>query len=79
MLQHRSRHALAARGGGGDLVTREMYGDFDFRFSFRVAKGANSGVMWHVTDEGRETYFSGPEFQVLDDLTRKPGARHAVG
>lgn len=67
------------RGGGGDLVTREAYGDFDFRFSFRVAKGANSGVMWHVTDEGRETYFSGPEYQVLDDQNRKPGPKHAVG
>jgi hypothetical protein len=68
-----------ARGGGGDLVSREAYGDFDFRFSFRVAPGANSGVMWHVTDEGDETYFSGPEYQVLDDLTRKPGPKHAVG
>ncbi|MFN3240397.1 MAG: family 16 glycoside hydrolase [Planctomycetota bacterium] len=68
-----------AGGGGGDLVSREQYGDFDFRFSFRIASGGNSGVMWHVTDEGRETYFSGPEFQVLDDLTRKPGPKHAVG
>ena len=68
-----------ARGGGGDLVSREVYGDFDFRFSFRVAPGANSGVMWHVTDEGAETYFSGPEYQVLDDGARKPGPKHAVG
>ncbi|MCK5943493.1 MAG: DUF1080 domain-containing protein [Planctomycetes bacterium] len=68
-----------AGGGGGDLVSRERYGDFDLRFSFRVAAGANSGVMWHVTDEGDQTYYSGPEYQVLDDLTRKPGAKHAVG
>lgn len=68
-----------ARGGGGDLVTREEYGDFDFRFSFRIAPRGNSGVMWHVTEEGKQTYFTGPEYQVLDDLGAKPGARHAVG
>lgn len=66
-------------GGGGDLVSREQYGDFDLRFSFRIQKGGNSGVMWHVTDEGEQTYFSGPEYQVLDDEALQPGATHAVG
>ena len=68
-----------AQGGGGDLVTREQYGDFDFRFSFRISPRGNSGVMWHVTDEGKQTYFSGPEYQVIDDLGAKPGPAHAVG
>jgi hypothetical protein len=66
-------------GGGGDLVSRELYGDFDFRFSFRISVGGNSGVMWHVTDEGAETYFSGPEYQVIDDAGTKAGPLHAVG
>jgi len=68
-----------ARGGGGDLVSRERYGDFDFRFSFRIAEGANSGVMWHVTEQGSQTYYSGPEYQILDDVARKPGPKHALG
>ena len=68
-----------ARGGGGDLVSRELYGAFDFRFSFRLAANANSGVMWHVTDAGGATYYSGPEFQLLDATSRKPSAKHAVG
>jgi type 1 glutamine amidotransferase len=68
-----------AGGGGGDLVSREQYGDFDFRFSFRVAAKANSGVMWHVTEDHDASYMSGPEFQVLDDVGAKPGAKHAVG
>ncbi|MEC9047378.1 MAG: family 16 glycoside hydrolase [Planctomycetota bacterium] len=66
-------------GGGGDLVSREVYGDFDFRFSFRVAKGANSGVMWHVTEAGQQTYFTGPEYQVLDDGALDPSDSHSVG
>ncbi len=69
----------AAGGGGGDLVSVEEYGDFDFRFSFRVAKGGNSGVMWHVTETNEATYMSGPEFQVYDHADAKPDAKHMVG
>ena len=68
-----------AGGGGGDLVTRDEYGDFDLRFSFRVGARANSGVMWHVTEDQPATYMSGPEFQVLDDDGAKPAPRHGVG
>jgi hypothetical protein len=51
--------------GGGDIVTNETFGDFDLRFEWRVAPGANSGVKYFVTEER-----SGPiahEYQVLDD------------
>lgn len=66
-------------GGGGDLITVEQYADFDFRFSFRVARGANSGVIWHVLETADQTYMTGPEYQVLDDLTLAPDPRHGVG
>lgn len=68
-----------AGGGGGDLVSRDQFGDFDFRCSFRVASKANSGILWHVTEDNETTYMSGPEFQVFDDLGDKPGAKHGVG
>lgn len=68
-----------AGGGGGDLVSLQEYGDFDFRFSFRVAANANSGVMWHVTEANDTTYMSGPEYQVLDDLGARPDPKHGVG
>lgn len=69
----------AAGGGGGDLVSTEEYGDFDFRFSFRVAPSANSGVIWHVLETEQETYMTGPEYQVLDDLGARPDPKHGVG
>lgn len=69
----------AAGGGGGDLVSEQEYGDFDFRFSFRIAPKGNSGVMWHVTETNETAYMSGPEFQVLDDVGAKPDAKHGVG
>lgn len=68
-----------AGGGGGDLVTDGEYADFDFRFAFRVAPKANSGVIWHVLDSHEQTYITGPEYQVLDDVGAQPGAKHSVG
>ena len=68
-----------AAGGGGDLVTVDEYGDFDFRFSFRVAPRANSGILWHVQETEQETYMTGPEYQVLDDAGARPDPRHGVG
>ena len=54
-------------GGGGDLVTSETFGNFDFRLEWRVAEGGNSGVIYRVDDSGDATYMTGPEMQVLDD------------
>lgn len=68
-----------AGGGGGDLVSVAEYGEFDFRFAFRVAAKANSGVMWHVTEANDTTYMSGPEYQVFDDLGSRPSQKHGVG
>lgn len=54
-------------GGGGDIVTRETFADFDLRFEWKVAPRANSGVMYRVAESAGSTYETGPEYQVLDD------------
>lgn len=66
-------------GGGGDLLTEAQYDDFDFRFQWRIDQGGNSGVIWHVLETEAETYMTGPEYQVLDDLTAHPDGKHAAG
>lgn len=53
--------------GGGDLVTRDEYRNFDLNFEWKVDKGANSGVMYRVSLGDPAPYFSGPEYQILDD------------
>lgn len=68
-----------AGGGGGDLLSIEEFADFDFRFSWRIAKGGNSGVIWHVLETAEQTYMTGPEYQVLDDEGLRPDRRHAAG
>ncbi len=60
--------------GGGDLVTVESFEDFELSFEWKVAKGANSGVMIRVSESSGETWHTGPEMQLLDD-ERHPDAR----
>ena len=53
--------------GGGDIITKNTYQDFELTFDWKVSKGANSGVMYRVSLGDNAPYFSGPEYQVLDD------------
>ncbi len=65
---------LQAGGRGGDLVTAEEFADFELRFEWRVASGANSGVMYLVSEEPAAPWLSGPEYQILDDGGHADGA-----
>ena len=60
--------------GGGDLITRQTYGDFDLQVEWKVAVGANSGIMWRVSLGDNAPYMSGPEYQILDDNEHADGA-----
>lgn len=50
-----------------DLITREQFADFDLDLEWKVEKEANSGIMYHVSEDFPETYMTGPEMQVVDD------------
>jgi len=69
-----SLHKIAG-AGGGDIITREVYDSFEFSWEWKVAEGANSGVMYHVAegDDLPATYFTGPEFQILEDANHGDG------
>lgn len=58
---------VLAKGGGGDLVTVRRYQDFELALEWKVSPGANSGIMYRVSEEDSATYRTGPEYQVLDD------------
>lgn len=57
------------KGGGGDIVTAEAFGDFDLRFEWRLSEGGNSGLKYFV--EERRPKPEGPtigcEYQIIDD------------
>ncbi|WP_430682003.1 3-keto-disaccharide hydrolase [Maribacter aestuarii] len=71
---------LASGGGeseaGGDIVTKEKYGDFELKLDFRITEGANSGIKYYVdTDLNKGPGSSiGLEYQILDDA-RHPDAK----
>lgn len=52
---------------GGDLVTREAFGDFELELEWKVAPGANSGLKYRVAPASEPRAMLGPEYQVLDD------------
>lgn len=68
-------------GGGGDIISREQYGDFELEFEFKVGPKSNSGVIFRVTERHGATWQTGPEFQVLDDVGYgvDPLEPHAAG
>ncbi len=55
-----------SRGGGGDIVTKQRYEQFDFSWEWKVAPGANSGVKYFILEEERKRTI-GHEYQVIDD------------
>ena len=59
--------------GTEDLVTRDEYGDFDLELDWKLSPGGNAGIFYHATEQGDKVYWTGPEYQLLDD------ARHPDG
>jgi len=51
----------------GDLCTDEQFDWFELQIEYNISQGGNSGIMFHVTDEGRTAWSSGPELQLLDN------------
>jgi hypothetical protein len=62
-----------------DIMTKDSYGDFELAFEWKISPKGNSGVMFHVIEDGAETYFSGPEYQILDNSRGEPPKEQAGG
>ena len=58
---------LTARGGG-DIITRKEYGAFEFSVDYRISKGGNSGLMYHVKETASKPWQTGPEVQIQDNV-----------
>ncbi|MGQ0640097.1 MAG: 3-keto-disaccharide hydrolase [Gemmatimonadaceae bacterium] len=65
--------ALTRVGGGGDIITRDQFGDFELELEWKLAPKGNSGIMFRVTEGDSNTYRTGPEMQVLDDGGHRDG------
>lgn len=56
-----------------DIITKNKYKDFEFELEWRVAPGANSGIIYLVSEDEDQTWKTGPEMQVLDDEKHADG------
>lgn len=51
----------------GDLCTSNKFDWFELQLDYNISEGGNSGIIFHVTDEGRAVWATGPEVQLEDN------------
>lgn len=56
---------IVRAGGGPDIITDQLYDNFELEFEFQLAAGTNSGVKYRVDTAGMAPI--GPEYQIQDD------------
>ncbi len=59
---------VRSRRGAGDIITRKKYKYFELSLEYKISKGGNSGIMFHVTEEYDRPWQTGPEIQVQDNV-----------
>jgi len=52
----------------GDIVTSNQFDWFELQLDYNISEAGNSGIMFHVTDEGNAVWATGPEFQLEDNV-----------
>ena len=62
-------------GHGVDLISENVYKNFELELEWKVPKGGNSGIFYFATEEGKHIYESAPEMQVLDNIAHRDGLR----
>jgi hypothetical protein len=70
---HVAGGVLSKEGPVDDLVTKESFGNFELELDWKIGKGGNSGVFYRGTRDYDHVYWSGPEYQLLDDANAPDG------
>lgn len=61
-----------AKGGGGDIVTKESFSDFELAWEWKVEPGANTGLKYNLPDAKKAVGF---EYQLIDDEGHPDGKK----
>ncbi len=69
-----------------DLITNDIYENFELSIDWKISPQGNSGIMYLVTEKYDQPYLSGPEYQLIDDDSfpakiedwQKTGANYAM-
>ena len=54
--------------GAGDLISKDQYKWFELSLEYRISPGGNSGLMFHVTEDEKKPWQTGPEIQIQDNV-----------
>ena len=64
-------HCKGSAGNYGaisaDLVTNEVYENFELSVDWKISPKGNSGIIYMVKEDTNASYLSGPEYQIIDD------------
>ena len=68
-------------GGGGDIVTKKKFSNFELELDFKITKGANSGIKYFVDTNLNKAKGSsiGLEYQILDDKNHPDAKKGVLG
>ncbi len=59
---------VRSAGGAGDIITKNQYSAFELTLDYKISKGGNSGLMFHVTETEATPWRTGPEIQIQDNV-----------
>ena len=51
-----------------DIVSKDEYGNFELELEWRIGDAGNSGIFYRGSEEYDHIYWSGPEYQLLDNI-----------
>jgi hypothetical protein len=59
--------------GTGDIMTKDQFANFELTLEWKIGNAGNSGIFYRATKEYDHIYWSGPEYQLLDDANAGDG------
>jgi Domain of Unknown Function (DUF1080) len=63
---HNTNHD-ASEAVRGDILTIKKYKDFEMTCDWKISEGGNSGIIYRCSEEFKQPYLTGPEYQVIDN------------
>lgn len=70
---HAENGVLVKSGSTNDIITREEFTDFELDLEWKIETGGNAGIFYRATEEYPKVYWTGPEYQLLDDPNHPDG------
>ncbi|MGA7541246.1 MAG: DUF1080 domain-containing protein [Steroidobacteraceae bacterium] len=64
---------LSKKGPVDDLQSTRPYKDFELELEWNIGREGNSGIFYRATHEYDEIYWTGPEYQLVDDANTEDG------